>query len=477
MIKSFLVWHKRFALFACVPFMLWAASGLLHPFMSHFTKAERIIPQPVTINSAAIAHYVPLDRVLEKHAIFAFSHASLVDYQNRYYYQISQNVNGELHTKYFDIETAELSHDLSDAVYAEYLATKWSGKTTRSIHKLTTFTFGYSKINRILPVYKMELADKSLIYIDTLGKRIAAHNTPLRESVSYWFGQLHTFSFLGNTHDLTRIVPMLVISVSLFLMALSGVVAYSLLWRKIKDTRYSKQRLHRLFGISLSVCLLGFSTSSMHILIDKLFPETFRQIVPSNTLSSKQLKHDPINSLRKSGGHNFQLVNIHGEMISQIVHFQKRSRSFSYWQQSQLKLNDLALVETILAQQLNLSAPIETWQKVDKFGPSYAFINKRLPVVQVTFDNDPTIYSVEVHTGYIAAIDTPWQQARSWHFGYLHKYHFLNPIGKGLRDSIITLIIIALLSTTILGLLLYISRYKRRATLTKRRSTFNQINN
>ena len=69
MIKSFLVWHKRFALFACVPFMLWAASGLLHPFMSHFTKAERIVSQPVTINSAAIAHYVPLDRVLEKNAI------------------------------------------------------------------------------------------------------------------------------------------------------------------------------------------------------------------------------------------------------------------------------------------------------------------------------------------------------------------------------------------------------------------------
>ena len=337
MVKSLLLWHKRLALIAAVPFIIWALSGLIHPFMSHFTKAERLKTAPVVIPHQGLEHAMPIRWVLDKNGIDAFSFATLIRYNERAYYQIIQNTGLGQQTQYFDVLTGEKATELNDAIYAQYLAATWSGKGIESVSKLTNFTEAYSKINRILPVYRVQLSDSNLLYVDTQGKRVAAHNTPLRESLSYWFRVLHTFSFLGDTYDAKRIVPMLVMSACLLFMALFGLTAYLLLWQKIKDKRYSKQRLHRALGLSLSLCLLGFSSSSLHILIDKFYPETFRDIVPGNSLQTATINHDPISNLIMAKGDNVALVNIDGQVVSQVVHYEKRTRQFSYWQNGKVE--------------------------------------------------------------------------------------------------------------------------------------------
>ncbi|KZN47733.1 hypothetical protein [Pseudoalteromonas luteoviolacea] len=116
----------------------------------------------------------------------------------------------------------------------------------------------------------------------------------MRESLSYWFKQLHKWQFIGDRNSIVRIIPMLLISGALFVMALLGLIAYSLLWPRIKSTRVNNHAIHRGASLTLSLFLLGFSTSSMHILIDKFYPQSFRQGVPNNTLDTQALTHDPI---------------------------------------------------------------------------------------------------------------------------------------------------------------------------------------
>ncbi|KZN61333.1 PepSY domain-containing protein [Pseudoalteromonas luteoviolacea] len=472
MLKRLLKWHRRIALFCLVPFLIWALSGLLHPIMSHFAKAPRIDAAPVQVNTQYLQNYAQLRDLLNKARIEHFSHASLIQYDGRYYYQIREVKFNELLVHYLPID-GQVSN-LTDHQYAQSLASKWSTANIVESRLITQFSPAYPEINRVLPAYRFTLDNGNFLYIDTLGKRITAHNTPMRESLSYWFKQLHTWQFIGERNSIVRIIPMLLISSALFVMAFLGLIAYSLLWSRIKSTHLNTQTMHRTAGLSLSLCLLGFSSSSMHILIDKFYPQSFRQVAPNNTLNTQALTHDPIQALALANGDNFQLVAINGEIYSQVVTFNKRRMQFSYWQDAPKNVTNQLLAEQVLYSQLNVRGQVFHAEKIDKFGPTYGFINKRLPVIQIRFEQSPsTLYSVEPHTGYIAAVDDTWQNARSWHFGYLHKYHFLNPIGKGLRDSVIAIICLGLVSVAILGTSIYFARTVRQRRARKQRDLNN----
>ncbi|MCF2859974.1 PepSY domain-containing protein [Pseudoalteromonas sp. SMS1] len=470
MLKQLLLWHRRIALFCLVPFIVWALSGLLHPIMSHFAKAPRINATPTQINVQYLQNYAHLKDLLSQKQIERFSHASLVSYKGAYYYQVRELKLNHIAMHYLPLRPH--LPILTDEQYAQYLAHKWSHQTISNSKLITQFSTAYPEINRVLPVYRFTLENGNRVYIDTLGKRITAHNTVLRESLSYWFKQLHTWQFVGDRHSPWRIVPMLLISATLFIVAILGLIAYSMLWRRIKSSRLTKQAMHRSLGLVLSVCLLGFASSSMHILIDKFYPQSFRQIIPDNTLMTRALDHDPIKAMQLSKGQNFQLVAIDGEIYSQIPLSEKGATQFSYWQDTRTSKTDLQLVQQILNEQLNISGTVQHFEQIDRFGPTYGFINKRLPVIQLRFAEQPNhLYSVEPHTGYVAAIEDTWQSARNWHFGNLHKYHFLNPIGKGLRDSIVAIICLGLVFVAILGTSLYFARAIRQYRIKKQRAS------
>lgn len=101
MIKALLLWHRRFAVLCAVPFIIWALSGLLHPAMSHFAKAERLKTPLEKIPTDILERAIPLQSVLIKNGIERFSHASIVEYAGRYYYQIKFFRANMLYADYF----------------------------------------------------------------------------------------------------------------------------------------------------------------------------------------------------------------------------------------------------------------------------------------------------------------------------------------------------------------------------------------
>ncbi|MBQ4835636.1 PepSY domain-containing protein [Pseudoalteromonas luteoviolacea] len=460
MLKILLAWHRRLALLCVFPFVIWTLSGLLHPAMSHFAKAPHIKPDPIKVESNRLQNYIHLKDALKQQGVHHFSHASLVEFKGNYFYQVQQQIDDGTTVHYLPLSATSVS--LNDVDYARYLATQWTNQNVIKSELVTQFSSAYPEINRVLPVYRLHMDSGNNIYIDTLGKRITAHNTPLRESLSFWFKQLHTWQFAGDRHSLWRIIPMLLISIAVLVMAIFGLLSYSVLWSRIKTKQLNRRSLHRASGLALSLCMLGFASSSTHILIDKFFLQEFRDLSPTNQIATDAIHHDPVKTLAIANGHNFQLVIISGQVLSQIVSYKNNSMHFTYWQNNQTQYDDKAFAQSALLNQLNIKGTLTHSKKIDKFGPTYGFVNKRLPVLQLSFEQSPEVrYSIELHTGYIAAVDDTWQNARSWHFGYLHKYHFLNPLGKDIRDSIITLICLGLAFIALLGTSMYFSKLLR----------------
>lgn len=477
MLKSLMQWHKRLALICALPLIIWALSGLLHPTMSHFAKAPFIKPTKVSIEAKNIQSYLPLKSVLQNNHIESFSHASVVTVSGQHFYQVAALDENQQNVRYFDVTDGNESQTVTDLAYAAYLANIWSKQVvTGQPELITRFTAEYTDINRLLPVYKITLANGNFLYVDTLGKRIAAHNTPLRESLSYWFKQLHTFAFIAEKHSLLRIIPMVLISFIIFLVGVLGIASYGFMWSKTKGKKKNTQYFHRTTGLAISLSLIFFATSSTHILLDKFSPETYRAITPGNQITTATLNHDPLAATITAKANNFQLINLGNQIVTQTHVYRKKATEFAYWQNNKLDLDSTHVALAVIKKQLGVTGEIATWEQINSFGPTYGFINKRLPVVQFTLDNTPNIrYSVEPHTGYIALISDNWERARSWHFGYLHKYHFLNPLGKGPRDIIITIIILGICITIGLGLSIYMKRRARATNQLKQRNKLNLL--
>jgi hypothetical protein len=127
MIKLLLVWHRRFALLCVAPFCVWALSGLLHPVMSHFAKAERLSTPLIKVPSSVASMSVPLKSVLVAHQISAFSHASVVEYHDEFYYQVAVADGALPYIHYFSVLTGLANQSLNDQSYARFLAHSWTG--------------------------------------------------------------------------------------------------------------------------------------------------------------------------------------------------------------------------------------------------------------------------------------------------------------------------------------------------------------
>ncbi|HEY0732654.1 MAG TPA: hypothetical protein VGD33_09570, partial [Chitinophagaceae bacterium] len=100
-------------------------------------------------------------------------------------------------------------------------------------------------------------------------------------------------------------------------------------------------------------------------------------------------------------------------------------------------------------------------QKVNKYNHSYSSMNKRLPVVEVSFLNGDK-YFVETSTGSLAAIIKPRDEAERFSFSNLHMHHFweswFNKHGKTIKNIILILSTGGLLILAALGLSIYIKK-------------------
>ncbi|MDP2228743.1 MAG: PepSY-associated TM helix domain-containing protein [Moraxellaceae bacterium] len=105
------------------------------------------------------------------------------------------------------------------------------------------------------------------------------------------------------------------------------------------------------------------------------------------------------------------------------------------------------------------AAAISHVEKITRFEGEYGFINKRLPVYRVGFDTpDQLAVFVETVSGVTAAEVRSPQRIEGWSFAWLHKWTFLDPLGKNLRDALTALMALLIVVTVLLGLRLVLRR-------------------
>ena len=100
---------------------------------------------------------------------------------------------------------------------------------------------------------------------------------------------------------------------------------------------------------------------------------------------------------------------------------------------------------------------------ITHFYPSYSFIFKRLPVQRVNLENnDYSSATVDTAHSALAVRTKVIDIVENLIFLNLHKFHFMDPINKQVRDYISVIATLLMIVTTILGLLLMLKQ--RRAT-------------
>lgn len=508
MIGKLLRWHRFLALTFSIPLIIYAVSGLLHPIMVHFFSSPKANLANTSFNAVIPHHYISLFTVLTKAKIDHFSSVRLVEFGGDVYYQIriktaDQSIspyvaaqpNPHFRHRYFSLITGnELTSADGDLLYAQSLANKLDHSSVVDSQLITHFTSVYTDINRILPVYRLRLASGNIFYIDPHGSRVAATSNSSREAISQVFSWLHRQTYLGEKHDPLRIIFVSFFIIGLLLLALSGLLLYGVLWSKYKHyaltqsvkqqakqpiqaatkkanpnnltkkpyfSRHKISKIHRVTGLIVSVSLLGFTTSGIHTLMAKFDLANHFAISPNNDLSRSMLHYDPVAIMLEQDADNFNLVNWNHGLWLQLWRYQNNQLRLNYWHPSQGEKTDKQYAIYLAEHRLSINVLPDSVEAKTHFDSKYSPIFKRLPVQLLKYIQPQQQIAIETHTGYVAQLIEPHNVWQGIHFSLLHKYHFLNSLGKPNRDLIISLIMIGILLTASLGLWMYFLRLRR----------------
>lgn len=90
-----------------------------------------------------------------------------------------------------------------------------------------------------------------------------------------------------------------------------------------------------------------------------------------------------------------------------------------------------------------------------KFAGEYGFMNKRLPVMKLSYagPGHPALY-VEPATGRLAAFVTDGDRREGLSFAVLHKFFLMDWAGKNVRDAVAMLSALGVLAVTLYGFVL-----------------------
>lgn len=475
--RRFYKWHRILGLTALIPIIGWTISGLSHPLMSNWLRpaiAKEIFVQPT---QDKIAPRVSLQQVLEMHNITEVRNFSLIKFNKGAYYQIlgSNNVYD-----YYSVTDGSFLPN-GDKGYAEYLARYFTQDNTSPIKKMrlqTTFDGYYQPINRLLPVWKVTFArpDGMDVYVETAQSRMGTFNNNTRKFFLVLFEQLHTWQFLAaiGGEQFRLIVLMVVVSI-IFLSMLSGLTVYGLFWKKFREVTQKKKnngtedkrvihRYHRQLGLIMSVLMLTFTVSgAFHIYISlynlKENNNDYRQLINIQELKLSNLKLPIADSTILRIG----LAKFNDKTYYQILTDKKQVRYVDAANGVELADGD-AYYARFLAGYYMKAEKINRKQKIyartvvipiKQFTNDYGFINKRLPVQQVSYPNDGDWY-IETTSAKLAAKVDGTDRAEGLTFIFLHKFFWMTWAGKDIRDIVSMLAALGILVVSLLGLTAFI---------------------
>ena len=461
--KRFYQWHRKLAYVIAVPLILWALSGLLHPMMSNWFKPDIakkfIIPKPIQIPGDAMSvaaicegldqvQMIKLVKIQDKVALLAIT----PDQE----YHFRDVVSGE------NIPDAEQR-------YAEQLARAFLDDAESPLVKVTKideFGGSYSYINRFLPAYRVELdrEDGLQAVVDLRNGKLATYDDSFRRVGSKLFQWFHTWSFLGARDSILRITVVSLMSFGAFLLSLTGLV--SLFTVRSNRKMDKKRRMHRWLGGFATLFFFMFSVSGFFHVVVK-----YNDSAAELWVSEEYVKVDsldlPLLSLAKQVKKPIKELNL--AVIEDEAYFRiglaGRDGGVVY-----LKAADLSHLENgeeeyakeLAAEFSGYGEDLITGvEKIDSFRPDYGFIFRRLPAWRVRYKGQEYWqYTVDTRDGHMSMRTSTPSLIEALSFVNLHKFHFIDPLGKELRDYVLLGAISLILTVSLLGVFL-IRRKKR----------------
>jgi hypothetical protein len=509
-------WHRLLGIITVLPVILWTLSGISHPLMSNWLRppiAHETVPAPPLLGPALT---VPITQVLADHHLPAVQNVRVVQYQRQPYYQVT-TASGKL--RYFSAAT---SRELpgGDQAYAEDVARYLLADSTSAVasaERLTHYTGDYKFINRLLPVWKITLArpDGMAVFVETGQSRMGTFNNHARATFLWVFGMMHNWDFLDGLPRPLHLGIMLVFTTVIWLSALSGLVIYGFVRRKLRQPRSAQdtvgwlRRRHRTLGLWVAFVTFTFAGSASYHLWQKLTPDRRDDVARRTTFGAAELAWPLTEAL---GGDNrvtqLSLARVGGQPYYRLVskmpdgqqQVQYRSTrngqllpdgEFRYAselaQEFNTKLSQpttaaaasaesnsamadccappepAAAIATKTALGLPAAGPATATaallspELVTKFAGEYGFVNKRLPVVKLAFDGPghPALY-VEPASGKLAALVTDGDRREGLSFAVLHKFFLMDWAGKNVRDFVAIFSALGVLVITLYGLVLLI---------------------
>lgn len=469
--RNFYKWHRIIGLTALVPVICWTLSGLSHPFMSNWFRpyiAQEAYKSPL---QSQLHPALSIQQILDQNHVEAIRNFSLVNFNNNTYYQV---LASDSTYNYYSAADAKLLQD-GDRDYAIFLArffTLDSLSKIKEVQLQTTFDGQYQPINHLLPVWKVSFdrPDGMDVYVETGQSRMGTFNNNTRKTFLWIFEQLHTWDFLAAIGgDQFRNVVLLTIVSIMFLSMLSGLTVYGFFWNKFKTIQQKRKaegkadkrfihRYHRQLGLIVSFVMLLFLVSGAFHLLVKMrntdpVKRDYASLINRKDLVVSNLKL----ALPDSNIQKIALASFNGKTYYQVSNSKRRLLYFDAMNGEELPDGDIVYAK-FLSNYYRPQTPglknakgLVKTTIIKQYDNEYGFINKRLPVVKISYPGNENWY-IETTSAKLAAKVAGIDRAEGLSFIFLHKFFWMTWAGKDIRDIISILAALSVLSVSLLGL-------------------------
>lgn len=456
-------WHMRIGMVVSVAIIGWGLSGMAHPILANFNPRPAAMSLPLEdFPTARLRSPVELMEGLELGVVSALR---LVNWQ-RPVYRLESVAGVQWRDAITGEEIANGERDYAIMLARHYLGD--SDSAVISVSRQHHFDGEYVFINRLLPVWKVvfQRDDGARVYVDTESGRLAAIVNDNKAQATAFFRNVHSWVFIRN--EALRHGLMLLFLAGGALVGIAGIVQYSLMRRRGRSGREGRstpmKNWHRRLGIVVSLSVVTFTVSGSWHLLQKHNGAQVVGVEPwAFPLASMQL------DWLQTGASVTQaeLVSVGGQPYFRVwadrtlryVHAGTGAELEGGEERHALELAAAYAGEPADA----FAAEVVGVRTVNEFGGEYGFVNKRLPVIAVD-RSDPaaTSYYVEPRSGALAAVVRNSDRAEGWSFAWLHKWHFLDGLGKTTRDTVAAVFALGIALTFALGVALYGRRISRR---------------